>query len=81
MAECKINGYEVLDHRLGGYEARIKTAIRRLNLYLAGELDRLEELEEARLTIDCRPGDELGETEVYCNNFWIPAFSASNVTY
>lgn len=81
MAECKPSGYEVLDHRLGGYEARIKTAIRRINLYLAGELDRLEELEEKRLTIDCRPGDEMGATEVYCNNFWIPAFSASNVTY
>ena len=79
MAECKPNGYEVLDHRLGGYEARIKTAIRRINLYLAGELDRLEELDEKRLTIDCRPGDEMGTTEVYCNNFWIPAFSAAIV--
>ena len=79
MAECKANGYEVLDLRLGGLESRIRTAIRRIRLYLADKIDRLEELDEKRLTIDCRPLDDMGETEAYCNNFWIPAFSASIV--
>lgn len=79
MAECKANGYDVLDLRFGGLESRIKTAIRRINLYLAGKIDHLEELDEKRLTIDCRPIDDMGETEAYCNNFWVPAFSASIV--
>ena len=79
MAECKANGYEVLDLRFGGLESRTRTAIRRINLYLAGEIDKLEELDEKRLTIDCRPNDEIGDIEVYCNNFWVPAFSASIV--
>ena len=40
---------------------------------------KLEELDEKRLTIDCRPNDEIGNYETYCNNFWVPAFSASIV--
>ena len=79
VTECKANGYDVLDLRIGGLESRIKTAIRRIHLYLAGEIDRLEELDEKRLTIDCRPNDEIGENEIYCNNFWALAFSASIV--
>lgn len=57
----------------------MKTAIKRIQLYLDGKIDRLEELDEKRLTIDCRPNDEMGDTEVYCNNFWVSAFSASIV--
>ena len=79
MAECKANGYEVLDLRLGGLESRVRTAIRRIHLYLDGQIDRLEELDEKRLTIDCRADDDFDDTEGYCNNFWIPAFSASIV--
>ena len=79
MAECKANGYECLDLRLGGLESRIKTAILRINLYLDGQIERLEELDEERLTIDCRPNQEMGETEGYCNNWWIPAFSSGIV--
>ena len=79
MAECKANGFEVLDQRIGGYIYRIRTAIRRINLYLDGKIDCLEELEEDRLTYDCRPNDEIGETEVFCDNRWIPMFSASGV--
>lgn len=77
--ECKANGYEVLDLRIGGLESRVKTCINRLNLYLDGKIEILEELEEDRLTMDCRPNDEVGKHEVMCNNFWIPAFSASIV--
>ena len=79
MAECKANGYEVLDLRLGGLESRVRTAIRRIHLYLDGQIVRLEELDEKRLTIDCRADDAFDDTEGYCNNFWINAFSASIV--
>lgn len=77
--ECKANGYEVLDLRIGGLESRTKTAIARINLYLEGKIDRLEELDEYRLTMDCRPNDEIGKYETMCDNFWVPAFSASIV--
>lgn len=79
MAECKANGYEILDLRLGGLESRTRTAMHRINLYLDGAIDKLEELEEYRLTMDCRPNDEIGESEIMCNNYFMPAFSASNV--
>lgn len=77
--ECKANGYEVLDLRIGGLEARTKTCITRLNMYLNGEIDRLEELDEDRLTMDCRPDEQVERSEVMCDNFWIPSFSASIV--
>ena len=79
MTECKANGYEVLDLRIGGLESRTKTAIARIHLYLDGKIEKLEELDEYRLTMDCRPNDEIGKHEVMCDNFWIPAFSASIV--
>ncbi len=79
VTECKANGYEVLDLRIGGLESRTKTAIKRLKLYLDGKIDRLEELDEKRLTMDCRPNDEIGKHETMCDNFWIPSFSASIV--
>ena len=79
MTECKANGYEVLDLRIGGLESRTRTAIKRLHLYLDGTIDKLEELDEKRLTMDCRPNDEIGKHEVMCDNFWVPAFSASIV--
>lgn len=79
MAECKANGFEVLDHRIGGYIYRIRTAIRRINQYLEAQISSLEELEEDRLTYDCRPNDEMGENEGLCDNRWIPMFSASGV--
>lgn len=77
--ECKANGYEVLDLRIGGLESRTKTAIARINLYLDGKIDKLEELDEYRLTMDCRPNDDIGKYETMCDNFWIPVFSASIV--
>ena len=75
ITECKINGYEVLDLRLGGLESRARTAIERIELYLDGKLDKLTELEEKRLTMDCRPNDEIGGSETMCNNYFAPAFS------
>ncbi len=45
----KIIGWQNLDVRYGGVEARCDTAIYLINAYLKGEIDTLEELEEERL--------------------------------
>lgn len=47
-------GWEVLDLRYGGLEARLKTAAARVSAYALGEIDRIEELEPDRLTFDGR---------------------------
>lgn len=47
--DCKGHGFEILDNRLNGVIGRTKTAIYRINNYLNGEIDRIEELEEERL--------------------------------
>ncbi len=49
---CKPFGWEVLDIRYGGLLARVSTTIDRINQYVAGEIDRIEELEEKRLFFD-----------------------------
>lgn len=74
--ECRIHGYEVLDLRLGGLESRIETASQRLEAYLSGELDRLEELEGKRLTMDCRPDDRIEGSEAMCKPYFSTIFSA-----
>lgn len=79
VTECKANGYEVLDLRIGGLESRIRTSIMRIKMYVAGKIDRLEELDEERLSMDCRSDESVASSEVMCNNFWIPPFSASIV--
>jgi hypothetical protein len=50
-------GFEVLDIRYGGIRSRLDTAKYRIDAYLNGECDRLEELEAERLRIDCVEGD------------------------
>ncbi|MPQ44089.1 beta-N-acetylhexosaminidase [Clostridium tarantellae] len=47
--ECKGHGFEVLDIRLGGVYQRINSTLYRLNSYLNGEINKIEELEEERL--------------------------------
>ena len=55
MAYCKPFGWEVLDQRYGGTEARIATAMERLRAFLDGEIPCLEELEEKRLPMTVSP--------------------------
>ena len=57
MTENKIFGMDVQDLRLGGLEARVDAAIRRVEDYLCGRVSRLEELEQERLYADGRPED------------------------
>jgi len=49
MAENKPQGFEVQEIRLGGLSLRLESCARTIRAYLAGELDRLEELEEPLL--------------------------------
>ena len=48
----KAFGWEVMDIRYGGLESRIDTAIYRLEQFINGEVDIIEELEAERLTLD-----------------------------
>ena len=47
--ECKGQGFEVIDIRLGGVMARCDSAMYRIKAYLKGNIDKIEELEEERL--------------------------------
>lgn len=57
LTENKAFGLDVQDIRLGGVTARVDTAIMRVEDYLSGRTDRLEELEPDRLYADGRPAD------------------------
>lgn len=63
--ECKGQGLEILDLRLGGLSARCRALRRRLELYQSGALDTLSELDEPYLPYrgmlakdGCTPGRE-----------------------
>lgn len=49
-------GWEVMDIRYGGLIMSLTTAINRLTAYLAGQVERLEELEEKRLLYQGQEG-------------------------
>ena len=52
MRYCKPFGWEVHDVRYGGLLMRFETAQERISDYLAGEIERIEELEAERLRFD-----------------------------
>lgn len=56
--ECKGQGFEVIDIRLGGINSRIKSTAYRLNQYLNNEIDIIEELEEKILYFSSNVTDE-----------------------
>ena len=70
MNECKPFGYEVLDGRLGFLKNRIVSAKNRVNKYLNGEINQIDELEEDILPFDGR-NDELSW------NWWLRNVSPS----
>ena len=49
MTYNKPFGWEVLDIRYGGVISRLDTAIERINEYLAGDIEFIDELEQERL--------------------------------
>lgn len=46
---CKGHGFEVNDIRMGGVKERVRTAMLRIEQYLSGGIDKIEELEDERL--------------------------------
>ena len=79
FAEYKVSGYDVLDFRLGGVSARIKSAIRRISAYLSGEISQIEELEGERLSFNCLTEEELQKDPVLCWNIRAHQYSANNI--
>lgn len=73
--ESKVFGWEVIDIRLGGLLARLKTAQKRLNAYLDGALECIPELEEERLLF--QPAEEGKEPGLLNCNQWTQIVSAS----
>lgn len=73
--ESKIFGWEVIDIRLGGLLARLKTAQKRLRAYLDGKLEAVPELEEQRLLF--QPAAEGKEPGLLNCNQWAQIVSAS----
>ena len=67
-------GFEVQDIRLGGLQARLQTARLRIEAYLSGRLDKLEELEQPDLPLSAKvPADSL--------NRWGKSVTASVIAW
>lgn len=75
MQDVRPQGFEVIDIRMSGVTARLKSAKRRLDAWLEGEVLTLPELEEARLSYD--PG-LTGDDALTTHNLWEHLVSASN---
>ena len=71
MNECRPFGYENIDGRLGFLKNRLLSAKQRINDYLNGKLERIEELEKDILPFD-------GFDYEICWNNWIRNVSPSN---
>ena len=79
MRENKGFGFEVFDVRIGGgLIARIDTVAKVLNDYIAGKIDKIEELEEERIEYFC--GQLTGE-DVYAplHNCWATAYTVNHI--
>lgn len=78
FSECRPFGWEVLDIRFSGLEARLESAARRVELWLDGCADRLDELEQPVLPYDvdkARPKHRLCRA-----NLWQNIISAGNIS-
>lgn len=73
MDECKPQGYEVIDVRLGGIRSRLESAAKRISAWICDPEQPLEELEEKRV---CFWPDE---DRIYSFNRWEQIVSASNI--
>ena len=71
MNECRPFGYENIDGRLGFLKNRLISAKQRINDYLKGKIDKIEELEKDILPFD-------GFDYEICWNSWIRNVSPSN---
>ncbi len=77
MRENKPHGFDVQDIRLGGLARRVCDCRERLSLYLNGEIEHIEELEEPVLHHSGNPAAQAGPT---CFNGWGSNASANVVS-
>ena len=75
--ENKPQGFEIQDQRFGGLILRIKACKKRLQAYVNGELQTLEELEEKLLDF-YGGGDNFGKQEILYNG-WLWTISPNIV--
>ena len=71
MTECRVFGYENIDGRLGFLKNRLISAKQRVNDYLNGKIDKIDELEKDILPFD-------GFDFEICWNSWYRNVSTSN---
>lgn len=77
FTECRPFGFEVLDIRIGGIWIRLNSAVQRIESYLEGAVDKLEELEEPMILYDKDTADE--NHSLCMSNFWQNIVSAGNI--
>ena len=75
--ENKTSGFDVQDQRLGGLIWRLKSCRERLTAYLAGEVDRIAELEEKILDL-YGDGENLNKKQPTFN-IWAKTVSANRI--
>jgi len=68
MWENKPHGFDVQDIRIGGLIMRVRHNKQRLLQFVNGDIDRIEELEEPILDVNCRPENEKGQ--IYYNMWY-----------
>jgi hypothetical protein len=74
--ENKSFGFDVQDLRIGGLKERVRAVIWRIENYLQGNCDRIEELEEERLPLDDRENPGYRTLPLYHND-WRSIVTAS----
>jgi hypothetical protein len=74
--ENKPFGFDVQDLRIGGLKERIRAVIWRVESYLDGKIDHIEELEEERLLLDERENPGYRTLPLYHND-WRNTVTAS----
>lgn len=76
--ECKPFGYEVLDIRYGGVYIRLMSSIQRIDAFLKGTIDTIEELEEE--TVKYNEDLKCPEHTHCMGGFWQNMVSAANIS-
>lgn len=77
FTDKKAFGFEVIDARLGGLIYRINHCAKRLEKYISGEIDKIDELEEAQLDFEGNGADF--KPRYMINNEWSKMISANNI--
>lgn len=77
MESSKPFGFEILDIKLGSVSVRLASAARRIDRYLAGDVERLEELSEPRLLYRYR--EEGTERGLCWESHWYRIISGSDL--